>query len=341
MKTKNLKLTADNREEILKEAGEVILSGGLVVFPTETVYGLGANALNESAVQKIFLAKGRPSDNPIILHIGDESWLDDLVESVSGTQQKLIDAFWPGPLTLIFKKKENVSSIVSGGLDTIAIRMPKNSFALDLLKKVGVPIGAPSANISGKPSATDANTAFADLSGQVSLIVDDGFSNIGLESTVVKEDNENILILRAGSVTKEMIEGVVSKPVFFATKKEDLNSSPGTKYRHYAPKAKLQIIAGDSENIGENLLKIANENLKNGIRVGILGTVENMNIYKGFEPNVFSLGSKNDMLQISRNVYRGLRFFDDKDVDLILVEAFEEKDLGVAVMDRFKKASAV
>src|SRR3989339_192814 len=244
MQTEIIKITDQNSKEILNKAATIIKSGGLVVFPTETVYGLGANVFDEKALAKIFSAKGRPSDNPIIVHISDEDQLKELVDTVSEQQKKLINAFWPGPLTIVFEKKKEISDIVSGGLPTIAVRMPSNVFAHGLIKLAGVPIAAPSANISGRPSGTTGEHIYDELTGKVNMIVDAGFSDIGVESTVVKINKEQVLILRPGAITKEMLEKVLPLlPVVFAKNKNELQFSPGTKYRHYAPKARLEVIS--------------------------------------------------------------------------------------------------
>lgn len=315
MKTLLLKLSKTNEQEILKKAAKVIKSGGMVVFPTETVYGLGANALEAEAVKKIFLAKGRPGDNPVIVHIATEKDLKNLVQDVTPLQEKLIKKFWPGPLTIIFDKKENVPSVVSGGLNTVAVRMPANHFARELIKLTRVPIAAPSANISGSPSATAGTHAFTDLEGKVNAIVDAGFSEIGLESTVVKIEKDLVLILRPGAVTKEMLENVVYPSiVLFATDEKDLNASPGTKYKHYAPKAKLEIF--DSK---EELEKRKEELEKENKKVGIL--------------------EKTNPEEASRNLYHGLRELDAQGMDVILTESYPDSGLGAALMDRLRRAA--
>ena len=195
MQTEIIKITDQNSKEILNKAANIIKSGGLVVFPTETVYGLGANVFDEKALAKIFSAKGRPSDNPIIVHISEKNQLEELVNNITENQKKLIETFWPGPLTIIFEKKDTISNIVSGGLPTIAIRMPSNIFAQELIQLTGVPIAAPSANISGRPSGTTGEHIYEELTGKVDMIIDAGFSDIGVESTVVKINKGQILIL--------------------------------------------------------------------------------------------------------------------------------------------------
>ncbi len=345
--TEIIKINKENKEKVLEKGAHIIQNGGLVVFPTETVYGLGANALDENAVSKIFLAKGRPGDNPLIVHINKISDLQKIVSSVSDTQKKIMDAFWPGPLTIIFDKKENVPQNVSGGLSTVAVRMPAHDFARELIEKAGVPIAAPSANISGKPSSTLGEYAKKDLFGKVDLIIDEGSSDIGVESTVVKIEKEGLYILRPGAITKEMIEREIYLPVYMAEKKEDLKASPGTLYKHYAPKANLELVKisnGKTQEqtettIREKILTRAKDCEAENKTVGIIGTEENAEFYKKYYPNVFILGSQNNLLQVSKNLYKGLRFFDDHNVDIILCESFSEEGIGQAIMDRLKKAS--
>lgn len=335
MQTEFVKITEENKKDVLDKAGKIIKNGGLVVFPTETVYGLGANVFDDNALSKIFIAKGRPSDNPLIVHISEQSQLKELVNNVSPLQQKLIDNFWPGPLTIIFEKKENVSNIVSGGLNTIAIRMPSDIFACELINVSGVPISAPSANTSGRPSGTLGEDIYKELNGKVDMIIEAGESKIGVESTVLKINDNQILVLRPGAVTKEMIEKVVYPvSVLFAKEKDDLQSSPGTKYKHYAPKAKLEIL------FKEEMTNRAETLNNQGLKIGIITTNQNINSFKKYEPNLFILGDENKLEEISQKIYSALRFFDDKNIDVILCQAFPIEGLGVAIMDRLGRASA-
>jgi len=340
MQTEIVKINNKNSKKVLEKAATVIKSGGLVVFPTETVYGLGANVFDEKALAKIFFAKGRPSDNPIIVHIGDKKQLKELTDIISKYQKKLIDAFWPGPLTIIFEKKDTISNIVSGGLSTIAVRMPSNLFARKLINLAGVPIAAPSANTSGRPSGTTGEDVYNDLFGKVDMIIDTGFSDIGVESTVVKINNDFLLILRPGVVTKEMLEKVIYPlPVIFAKDKNDLQSSPGTRYKHYAPKSKLELISASPDKIGKEMASRASALCKKGLIVGIISTNQNRNYFKDYEPNVFILGDQNNLEEISQKLYSALRFFDTHNVNVILCQSFPEKGLGVAIMDRLGRAS--
>ncbi|MEK7569478.1 MAG: L-threonylcarbamoyladenylate synthase [Patescibacteria group bacterium] len=314
MKTEIVRLSKKNWEKVAAKAAEIIRRGGLVVFPTETVYGLGASVFDERAVKKIFKAKGRPSDNPIIVHIARFSQLKELAEKISGIDKKLIKRFWPGPLTLIFKKRKRVSSIITGGLPSIAVRMPTHPFARNLIRKAGVPIAAPSANISGRPSGTLGRHLRQDLSGRVDLIIDAGPSSVGLESTVIKTEGGKIFILRPGAVTKEILEKASKLPVFFAKDKKKLQVSPGTKYRHYAPKAKLEIFESEKE-------------LKKTLQT-----------FKKRKKKAKVLRYKNLKL-MSKNLYRDLRSLDQRGAQIILVKAVSKAGLGVAIMDRLERAA--
>jgi len=339
MKTDIIKLSYKNQQKVAERGAEVIRSGGLVVFPTETVYGLGANALDGQAVKKIFIAKGRPSDNPIIVHIATLSQLEQLAKNISPLEQKIIKEFWPGPLTIILKKHKDISSVVSGGLSTIAVRMPAHSFARNLIRKSGVPIAAPSANLSGRPSGTLGEHLALDLSGKVDVIVDAGPTKIGLESTVIKVTGNKVQILRPGAVTEEMLQKIVSPAKVSITKnKKTLSLSPGTKYKHYAPKAKLKIIYSREEKMGPEMLKQLLVFKKKKIKVGIICTSKNKKYFKS-ESSLFVLGDRNNSKTISRNLFKALRFFDTHKVDLILCESFPKKGLGVAIMDRLERAA--
>lgn len=327
--------------EAINEAANVIKKGGLVAFPTETVYGLGANALDEASVKKIFEAKGRPQDNPLIIHVADKN-INKYAKEVPNIANKLIDTFWPGPLTVILKKSDIVPSVTSAGLDTIGIRMPYTIIALELIKASGVPIAAPSANISGRPSPTDFQRCIEDLNGRVDYILGGEESKVGLESTIVDCTVNPPCILRPGAITLEMLRtindsiyidaSIMNKP------KEDLKpKAPGMKYRHYAPKAKLKIIQGDFEKtiekINEMVLNYIDENLK----VGIMATDESLPYYKVGE--VISLGSRENLQEIAKNLFETLRTFDDKNVDIIISESFIREGLGIAIMNRLTKAA--
>lgn len=319
----------------LEEAAKLLKEGEAVAFPTETVYGLGADATSDQAVDKIFVAKGRPSDNPLIIHIGSKEAIEKIAEDIPPSAQALIDRFWPGPLTLVLKKKPGISEKVTAGLETVAVRMPSHPIALELLKKVDLPIAAPSANLSGKPSPTLAKHVWADLDGRISGIVDGGPTGVGVESTVLDCTEDTPLILRPGGVTKEQIEAVVGK---VRVDKALLISgqapkSPGMKYTHYAPNAPLYIVQGSRDFLQEK----ADEWREEGKRVGILTTTENESFYQANV--VLACGSRNDLSTVATHLYEVLRSFNEHDVDIILSESFPEEGVGQAVMNRLMKAA--
>jgi len=336
MQTEIVKITEQNKKEVIEKAAKILQNGGLVVFPTETVYGLGASIRSDESIKKIFTAKGRPSNNPLIVHISNKEQLDELTDNITELDNKLMNVFWPGPLTLILKKKNNISDIVSAGLPTLAVRMPSNLIAQEIINKTGAPIAAPSANVSGRPSGTTGADAYRDLLGKVDLIIDEGQSKIGLESTVVKVEGGEVFILRVGVITKEIIEKVVAPARVSFTKDENkLQSSPGTQHKHYAPLAKLEII----DDVDGGVILSRAEVLKNsGMRVGVLTTKQNEKYFTNYE-NTFSLGDQNNLEQIAQNLYSALRFFDTHQVDVILCPSFQEEGMGVAIMDRLKRAA--
>ncbi|NLP27788.1 MAG: threonylcarbamoyl-AMP synthase [Clostridia bacterium] len=343
MKTKVVKMLENNlNEEAIEEAAEVIKNGGLVAFPTETVYGLGANALNPQSVKKIFEAKGRPQDNPLIVHIADYD-LQGYAKEVPDIVNKLINRFWPGPLTIILEKQDIIPDETSGGLSSIGLRMPNNNIALALIKKAGLPIAAPSANLSGKPSPTEVQRCIEDLDGRVDFIIGGSESEIGVESTVLDCTSYPPCILRPGAVTLEMLREVDEKiyidPAIMETLGENIKpKAPGMKYRHYAPKASVKIIKGDLKKTIEKINEMV-QNYKDGeIKVGILATEETKKFYLATE--VISLGSREDLSSIAHNLFEALRALDDKNVDIILSEAFEEEGIGIAIMNRLNKAAS-
>ncbi len=325
----------------ISEAALIIKNGGLVAFPTETVYGLGANALSEEAVKKIFLAKGRPQDNPLIIHVADKD-ITPYAQDVPDIAKKLIDNFWPGPLTIIVKKSSIVPSATSANLDTVGIRMPSAKIALELIKESGVPIAAPSANISGKPSPTDLERCVEDLMGRVDYILGGEISSVGIESTIIDCSVDPPCILRPGAVTLEMLqslqEDIYIDPSIMEKPSVDLKpKAPGMKYRHYAPKAKVKIIEGDLEKTIEKINKMVLNYIEQNLKVGIMATEESKNLYPRGE--VISLGSRESLEEIGKNLFETLRVFDDKGMDIILSESFERKGIGVAVMNRLTKAA--
>ncbi|NLC62651.1 MAG: threonylcarbamoyl-AMP synthase, partial [Thermoanaerobacterales bacterium] len=318
-------------------AAKIIRRGGLVVFPTETVYGLGANALDESAAMKIYEAKGRPQDNPLIVHVQSKSELGQIVQDVPKKAHILIERFWPGPLSIIFKRHKGVPSGTTGGLDTVAVRMPNHPVALMLIKESGVPIAAPSANISGRPSPVCADDVIEDLSGRVDLIFDVGKTLLGVESTVLDLTEGVPVILRPGGITREQLEEVLGPvELDFGAEPGQQPRSPVQKYRHYAPKAQVTVIEGPIEFQVETIKKIALLKKEQGYNVGIMATSQTRNKYN--KGKVLSVGDRTAPLTISSNLFSILRKFDRMGVDVILSESIEKEGLGLAVMNRLYKA---
>lgn len=330
----------------IKEAGDVIRHGGLVAFPTETVYGLGADGMDETASAKIYAAKGRPSDNPLILHIADISELDKVASEIPKKAKLLMDKFWPGPMTLIFKKKSEVPYGTTGGLETVAVRYPEHPVALELIKASGTPIAAPSANTSGRPSPTKAEHVIDDMDGKIDMIIDGGPVGIGIESTIVDVTQDIPMILRPGFITKAMLEDIVGEvlvdKVVEAKTVEELGGdyspkAPGMKYKHYAPRAELTMFEGPVSKVIEIIGKRAELDEKDGDKVGIIATDESKHLYKC--GRVVSIGSRKDEETIARGLYSILRDFDDMGVDVIYSETFYDDDLGQAIMNRLIKAA--
>ena len=327
-------------QEILKEAGELLKAGALVAFPTETVYGLGANALDEKASAKIYAAKGRPSDNPLIIHIADMESLPYITEEVPKTAVMLAEKFWPGPLTMVLKKSDVVPLGTTGGLNTVAVRMPSHPIALEMIRHGGGYIAAPSANTSGRPSPTLAEHVADDMNGIIPMILDGGAVGIGIESTIVDLTEEIPTILRPGFITKEMLEEVVGEVQIDKGLEADAKvapKAPGMKYRHYAPKAELMIVEGASEAVVAKINALTKKNEAKGIRTGIIGTEETIGRYE--TGLVKSMGSRSDELSISSHLYGILREFDESDAKIIYSESFEEGALGSAIMNRLLKAA--
>lgn len=342
MNTLILKIEEGEEYDISK-AAELLKLGGLVAFPTETVYGLGADGFNKDASRKIYAAKGRPSDNPLILHIADWEQIDKIASRVSEEADKVMRAFWPGPLTVILDKKEEVPYETTGGLDTVAIRMPSHPVARRLLKESQVCVAAPSANISGRPSPTTAKYVIEDMDGKIDMIIDGGEVGLGLESTIVDFTSEVPTILRPGFITLEMLREIVpnivlDKALTQQGRVEHIKAkAPGMKYKHYAPKADLCLVKGDNSQVVKKINELARKKEEDGYHVGIIGTEENISEYTvGMIKNI---GKRGEQTNIAGNLYRILREFDDSDVQYIYSEAFEEKELGQAIMNRLKKAA--
>ena len=314
--------------------------GALVAFPTETVYGLGANALDSEAAAKIYAAKGRPSDNPLIVHIADMDALPLITAEIPEAAKKLAAKFWPGPLTMVMKKSEVVPYGTTGGLDTVAVRMPAHPIALEMIRHGGGYIAAPSANTSGRPSPTLASHVADDMDGIVPLILDGGAVGIGIESTIVDLTDEIPTILRPGFITKEMLQEVVGEVQIDKGLDADSKTppkAPGMKYRHYAPKAELMIVEGSSEAVVAKINALVRENEEKGICTGIIGTEETISRYPA--GIVKCMGTRNDELSISSHLYGILREFDESDAKVIYSESFEEGAMGSAIMNRLLKAA--
>lgn len=342
METKKAFIENINKDsKFLDEAAKVITDGGIVAFPTETVYGLGANALDEDAVLKIFEAKGRPQDNPLIVHVASQD-ISEYVQEVPEIAKKLMDRFWPGPLTLIFKKKDIIPARTSAGLDSIGLRMPGDEIALELIKRSGKPIAAPSANISGRPSPTDMNRCIEDLDGRADYILGGDRSFVGVESTIVDLTTEPACILRPGGVTLEDLREVdekiyIDKAIMQEKSIGDLKpKAPGMKYKHYSPKAKVRVIRGEEDKMLEKIGEMVHNYKDEGLKVGVMATDETRELYDG--ALVISLGKRSDLSEIAKSLFEALRSFDDENVDIILSESFEEKGLGIAIMNRLKKS---
>lgn len=320
-------------------AGSLIRRGGLVVFPTETVYGLGADATNSHAVKKIFVAKGRPQDNPLIVHIADISQLDELTDQVSQEAKVLLDAFWPGPLTILFKKKDNLPDETTGGLDTVAVRMPNHPLALEFIKKSKRPIAAPSANTSGRPSPTRMEHALEDLDGKVDMVIDGGATGLGLESTVLDLSGDVPLILRPGGITREMLLTYLDD-VDYDKSIDDMDAkpkSPGQKYRHYSPKAQMEVYLGQDNLVIAAISKRIRELESSGQKVGLLTVDENIDAYDCHYK--VSMGSSKNLEQVARKLFDAIRGFDILEVDIVIAEGFSEAGIGKAIMNRMAKAA--
>lgn len=336
MKTNIIKI--DNAIEItpqIEEAAALLRSNEVVAFPTETVYGLGANAKSDEAVKKIFEAKGRPSDNPLIIHIANVEMIKELAEYVPDKARILMDAFWPGPLTLVFPKKAGLSKAATAGLDTVAVRMPNHALALALIEAADLPIAAPSANLSGKPSPTTAQHVEKDLQGRISCIVDGGETGVGVESTVVDCTADIPVILRPGGVTKEALEKVIGHvgedPALHNA--SDVPKSPGMKYTHYAPNAPFVLVDGSKEVIQQ----LVNDKKHAGFRIGVLTTEENKDYYDA--DLVVACGKRQALETVAANLYDALRTFDEGKVDFIYGEMFPNIGIGSAIMNRLLKAA--
>lgn len=344
METKLIKIedTEAIRDEELLEAAQILRDGGLVAFPTETVYGLGANALDATASAKIYAAKGRPSDNPLIAHISCLDELAPLVSEIPEAGKKLAETYWPGPLTLVFPKSDKVPYGTTGGLDTVAVRMPSDPVANRLIALAGVPVAAPSANTSGRPSPTMAEHVYEDMNGKIEMIIDGGPVGIGVESTIVDVSGEVPMLLRPGAVTMEMLQETVGyveiDPAIQGPPSEDLRpKAPGMKYRHYAPKAALTLVEGKEDAVVAKINDLVKEHLEAGEQVGIICTEETRARYP--QGVLRCVGEREHEETIAHNLFAVLREFDDLQVDCIYSESFASDNLGQAIMNRLMKAA--
>lgn len=334
-------LNSKENIRIIQKAGEILKEGGLVAFPTETVYGLGADGLNEDAAKKIYAAKGRPSDNPLIIHIADMESLKKVAKNIPETAGRITEKYWPGPLTMIFEKTDAVPYGTTGGLETVAVRMPGDETAAAVIHAGGGYIAAPSANTSGRPSPTEAWHVKEDLDGRIDMIVDGGPVDIGVESTILDMTVTPPMILRPGAVTKEMLEELVGTVcvdrALIAPDSKERPKAPGMKYRHYAPRAELSIVEGTMEAVVETINQMTAEKLAGGYRVGIIGTDETAGKY--VNGIVKSIGMRDDEAAIANHLYGLLREFDEEGADYIFSEAFPTGGIGSAVMNRLLKAA--
>ena len=336
MKTKVIKANAHSWNQKLKELSYIIKQGGLVAFPTETVYGLGGNGLDAKVAKKIYAAKGRPSDNPLILHVADKKDVELLVCDITPLERKLMDAFWPGPLTIVFPKKDIVPFEISGGLDTVAIRCPALEFTREWIRACGVPIAGPSAKLSGKPSPTTVEAVLHDMDGRIDAIIDGGVTDIGVESTIVSARQNKIIIYRPGGITKEMLENYASVEL-----DKGLTSSfipplaPGMKYTHYAPTSPLVVYTGDTKKVENKILSFINKKDK---KYGFFVSEETAALLPE-DAVVFCWGSRNNQQQMAHRLFQGLLYFNTNVVDEIIGEGTSHTGLGLAIMNRLTKAT--
>ena len=349
MQTKLVKIENKPGDDAsMREAAELIKQGELVAFPTETVYGLGADALRPEAAKKIYAAKGRPSDNPLIVHICKYEELLSIAKKVPPQAKKLADTFWPGPLTMIVWKNERVPYETTGGMDTVAVRMPNHPVALRLIEESGCLIAAPSANTSGKPSPTEAIHVLHDMDGRIPMILDAGPVRIGLESTIIDLREEKPMILRPGYITKEMFEevlgeevqidpGILAADITDPSKGGQKPKAPGMRYKHYAPKADLVLVEGETDNVVAKINELVESGQKKGMHIGVIATDET---YRRYQADVvFSIGARADEDAIAQHLYKILREFDEQEVDAIYSESFKTPRIGQAIMNRLLKAA--
>ncbi len=344
MITEVIKIDPENMDRgKLNRAAEALKAGKIVAIPTETVYGLGANALDPSAVERIYKAKGRPSDNPLIVHIADREKIFELAEAIPEKARILMDKLWPGPLTLVLKKSRIIPEIITAGLDTVAIRMPEHPVARELIRLADIPVAAPSANASGKPSTTTAQHVLDDLEGRIEMVVDAGSCRVGLESTVLDVTVDPPVLLRPGGITPKQIENYIGhididKTILGKISTDSIPKSPGMKYRHYSPKAHVIIVKGsDIKKQSAKILELAERNKEAGKRVGICATDQTLEAYEGL--GAVSMGDRANPETIAARLFSIFREFDARETDVILAESVDEHEVGLAIMNRMVKAA--
>lgn len=343
MKTELILINDENlHSEDMQRAGQWIADGELVAFPTETVYGLGGDALNPRAAEKIYAAKGRPSDNPLIVHIAEFEQLESIAANPEPKAKKLAKAFWPGPLTMVIRKNDKVPAETTGGMDTVAVRMPSHPVALELIRQSGCMIAAPSANTSGRPSPTQASHVMEDLDGRIAMVLDGGPVSIGLESTIIDLTEEKPMVLRPGYITLGMLTQVLGEEVILDPGIKDTDEftkpkAPGMKYKHYAPKADMLIVDGESERVIQEINERTRWALRQGKKVAVIATEETRARYEA--DVVLSTGLRTDEDEIAKQLYRILRECDELEVDEIYSESFLTPRIGNAIMNRLLKAA--
>ena len=324
----------------LREAVELLRAGQVVAFPTETVYGLGANALDAEACAKIFQAKGRPQDNPLIVHISDRQMAESLVANWNEAAERCVAAFWPGPLTLVLPKSPVVPDRVTAGLGTVAIRYPAHPVAQALIAQAGLPIAAPSANLSGKPSPTSGRHVWRDLRGKIPLILDAGACSVGLESTVLDLSGDVPTILRPGGVSREQLAGVLGRVELDSSDSQSVPKAPGMKYRHYAPQGEMLLVLGPRERVLQRMTEEIHRARSRLKTVGILCTLESApQLHSKLPDLLFVLGSENRPEEVPGSLFEGLRLCDERQVDVVLAEGIDQGGIGLAIMNRLEKAA--
>lgn len=334
----NTQIFTSETEDIIV-AAEILKKGGLVAFPTETVYGLGANALMPDSVKSIFAAKGRPSDNPLIVHVAEKQDILKVASSLPEKAEKLIDTFSPGPLTVILPKRADLNDVVTGGLDTVAVRIPSHPIARELIRQSGVPVAAPSANLSGKPSPTEVKHVIEDMMGRIDAIVGGGACDVGLESTVIDMSGETPSILRPGGITFEQIQSIlpdviIDRHVIDTASVDEKPKSPGMKYKHYAPDAEVTVIEGDEKSVQQKIVDLLENARKENKRTGVMA----MSDYKYNADYIINVGKNN--VEYGHNMFTALREFDENKIDVVFAEFCEKDSLALAVKNRLYRSAA-